>query len=228
MTSFENNPKQLTPFSPWSSLLIFILLFFVAYFVAQFFAIIVAILIYNVPFDQVGTLFKAPFDEKSKKIIYIAQGLSHFLSFTVFGLLFYRLIDRQNVKRFFSTKRFTASQAILAIGATFFFMLFNSIIIEWNMNVEFPEFLKAFEQWARAMEDQLLELTTLLSTYENFGEMLLALLVIGVLPAVGEEIIFRGILQNKLYAIAKNPHVAIWTAAVIFGAFHLQFYGVLP
>lgn len=96
------------------------------------------------------------------------------------------------------------------------------------MNIEFPEFMKGFEVWARNMEDRLMELTKAMSSYTNLGEMLVAMLVIGILPAIGEELIFRGLLQNKLLGGIKNHHIAIWVTAIIFGAFHMQFFGVVP
>jgi membrane protease YdiL (CAAX protease family) len=107
-------------------------------------------------------------------------------------------------------------------------MIFNSLIIEWNMNVEFPEFMKGFAEWARNMEDRLMQLTELLSSYNSFSEMLLALFIIGVLAAVGEELVFRGLLQNKLETATRNHHLAIWITAIIFGVFHMQFFGVVP
>jgi len=71
-------------------------------------------------------------------------------------------------------------------------------------------------------------LTKLLSSYDSFGEMLLALVIIGVFPAIGEELVFRGLLQHKLQTATKNAHLAIWISAFIFGAFHMQFFGVVP
>jgi membrane protease YdiL (CAAX protease family) len=54
------------------------------------------------------------------------------------------------------------------------------------------------------------------------------MVVFAVLPAIGEELAFRGIVQNELHRWWKNPHVAIWVAAIIFGVIHMQFYGVVP
>ena len=96
------------------------------------------------------------------------------------------------------------------------------------MNIEFPEFMKGFGEWARGMEDRMIELTKLLSSYDSFGEMLIALVIIGIFPAVGEELVFRGLLQNKLQTATRNAHLAIWISAIIFGAFHMQFFGVVP
>ena len=228
MTSFENKPQQFDQFNPWSSLLIFVLLFIVATVVSQLIAGVVGILVANVPLDQITTLLAPPYGPESKKLLFIIQGISHFLGFTLFGLIYASKLDRQSLKSIFEPKRFTLKDGSIAVLLTFFFMLFNSIIIEWNMNIEFPEFLSEFEAWARKTEDDLMALTNLLSSYDNLAELMVALLVIGVLPAIGEELIFRGLLQNKIASIAKNPHVAIWVAAIIFGAFHLQFYGVVP
>ncbi|MFA5196683.1 MAG: CPBP family intramembrane glutamic endopeptidase, partial [Bacteroidales bacterium] len=54
------------------------------------------------------------------------------------------------------------------------------------------------------------------------------ILMIAVLPAIGEEFFFRGVLQRLLGEWFKNVHVAVIVTAVIFSAFHLQFYGFLP
>jgi len=56
----------------------------------------------------------------------------------------------------------------------------------------------------------------------------MGLLVIGIMAGVGEEFLFRGILQPKLKFYIGNPHVAIWLTAAIFSAIHMQFYGFIP
>jgi hypothetical protein len=228
MTSLENNPTQIIQNNHWRSLLVFVLLFIVSNVLSQLIGAFAAVLVAEVPFSQLEQVFAPPYTEKSKYVLYVAQGLSHLLGFTIFSLVFIKKVDGQGLSIHFNKKRFNLNAALLVVGITFSFMLFNSIVIEWNMNINFPEFLSGFEQWARSTEDQLLALTTMLSSYANIGEMFVALIVIGVFPAIGEELVFRGLLQNKLYAIAKNPHIAIWVAAIIFGAFHLQFYGVVP
>jgi hypothetical protein len=48
------------------------------------------------------------------------------------------------------------------------------------------------------------------------------------MAALSEELFFRGVLQNVLIDCFKNKHVGVWVGAIIFSAFHLQFYGFLP
>jgi membrane protease YdiL (CAAX protease family) len=58
--------------------------------------------------------------------------------------------------------------------------------------------------------------------------LLIALVIIAVLPAIGEELVFRGLIQNELFRGTKNIHVSIWIAAFLFSAIHIQFFGFVP
>lgn len=105
---------------------------------------------------------------------------------------------------------------------------FNSLLVQWNANVHFPEFLQGFEQWAREKEDLAAEVTNLLTKLETPGELAVAMLVIAALPALGEELVFRGLIQRTLTGYSKNHHLAIWVSAILFSAIHFQFFGFLP
>src|SRR5690606_9164914 len=59
-------------------------------------------------------------------------------------------------------------------------------------------------------------------------QMVLAFVVVVVLPAIGEEIVFRGMIQNDFYRATRNAHLSIWITAILFSAIHLQFYGFFP
>jgi membrane protease YdiL (CAAX protease family) len=50
----------------------------------------------------------------------------------------------------------------------------------------------------------------------------------GILTGMGEELLFRGAVQRKFMDWLGNHHVAIWVAAAIFSAVHMQFYGFIP
>jgi len=60
------------------------------------------------------------------------------------------------------------------------------------------------------------------------ADFLLKLLVIALLPAIGEELFFRAIIQNELLSSIGKKDIAIIMTAVIFSAFHLQFEAFLP
>jgi membrane protease YdiL (CAAX protease family) len=59
-------------------------------------------------------------------------------------------------------------------------------------------------------------------------DLVLTILLVGVLPAVSEELFFRGVLQKLFIQIFKRVWPGIIFTAALFSAFHLQFMGFIP
>jgi hypothetical protein len=111
-------------------------------------------------------------------------------------------------------------------------MLFSipliNVLVDFNKSIHLPHFLKNTESWMQDKELEAKKLTELIAYYNNPMEFILGLLVIAVIPAIGEELLFRGIIQNELKQILRNPHLAIWISGFIFSFMHFQFYGFIP
>lgn len=161
-----------------------------------------------------------------KMPLYIIQACA-----TVVGLIvapaFFLMRERRSLADLF-TSRVPFIPLLATVLIVIVFMAVNSVFIEWNAGLDFPAFADEFERWAREREDAAAELTQFLTRLTSPVELFVALVVIAVLPAIGEEIVFRGLIQNELYRSARNIHVAIWVAAVLFSAIHMQFYGFIP
>ncbi len=78
------------------------------------------------------------------------------------------------------------------------------------------------------MEEGTAELVRNLLLVQEPYELWFNIFVIAVIPAIGEEFIFRGFVQKNILKATNNPHIAIWVAAIIFSAIHMQFQGFLP
>lgn len=158
----------------------------------------------------------------------IFQGIASFIGLVLLPVLYVRYAEQKPLTSFF--RKETNLPVILAIicllGISFIIAI--SPITEWNMTFEFPESMKAFGNWAREQEDKLAEMTTFLTHFESLGAFLFGLLVIAVIPALGEEFVFRGLIQNELWRSSRNIHIAIWVSSFLFSAIHLQFFGFLP
>ena len=63
---------------------------------------------------------------------------------------------------------------------------------------------------------------------DTIGGLMLNLFMIAGLAALGEELLFRSIIQTSLIKICKNAHVGILIASAIFSFIHLEFYGFIP
>ena len=105
---------------------------------------------------------------------------------------------------------------------------FISWIIELNANMVLPEFLNSVEHWMRTSENQAEELTKTFLTFNGLGSLFYILIIVAVVPAIGEELLFRGVLQKIVINWTKNAHLGIWITAIFFSALHLQFFGFFP
>jgi membrane protease YdiL (CAAX protease family) len=80
----------------------------------------------------------------------------------------------------------------------------------------------------KAKEDNATHLIDLLIASNTFGIMIFNVFMLAVIPAIGEELIFRGVFQKIFYSLFKSGHLAIWITAFVFSALHFQFFGFIP
>lgn len=100
---------------------------------------------------------------------------------------------------------------------------FTAVVNEWVL-----DYLLTSDNWLKDMENVALKLTEKFLYVDNTSGLILNIFMIAVLPAIGEELIFRGVLQKLFIEWTKNIHVSVIFAAFIFSAIHFQFYGFLP
>lgn len=105
-------------------------------------------------------------------------------------------------------------------------------LINWmvslNEMMKLPAIFRGMEQWMKEAEDQAAKITETFLDVHSIGGFAVNMLMIAVIPAIGEELLFRGLFQRLFGEWFKNIHVAIFLAAFLFAAVHLQFYGLLP
>ena len=120
----------------------------------------------------------------------------------------------------------------LLIVLVFATMLLCNPLIEFlgNLNAKMvlPKFLHGVQEWMRKSEDDTKKLSDLMLQMNTFWNMIFDLLFIGLLTAIVEEFLFRGAMQTIFIRWFNNKHVAVWTTAILFSAFHMEFFGFLP
>ena len=116
----------------------------------------------------------------------------------------------------------------IAISIPFILLPLAGLLAEWNYAVKFPDFLASLEQYLHRQEDSAAAMTAIFLHAETGWGLLLNLLIIAVIPALAEEFLFRGVIQNVLKQWLRNVHWAVIVTALIFSAIHGQFFGFLP
>ncbi len=116
---------------------------------------------------------------------------------------------------------------ILAITAWILLIPTVNYTAYYNEQFTLPESLHFIEEKLKYMENLAKELTTDLLKTDSPLILTVNLLVIAAIPAIGEEMTFRGALQKTLQE-HLSPVAAIIITSAIFSAMHFQFYGFIP
>jgi len=109
-------------------------------------------------------------------------------------------------------------------------LLFPVVAVSFKINsaLQLPDSLNWLEEWMRSEEANKEKLTLLFLQMGGMPSFMLNMLMIALVPAIGEELLFRGGLQHLLIIGKMQTHLAIILSAFLFSAIHFQFYGFLP
>lgn len=131
----------------------------------------------------------------------------------------------------FSYLKLSAPPRLTTALYSFVFMItvipFINLLSWLNQQIVLPAGLSAIEDWMKLYENQIAAITEKMLNVHTTGAFIFNLILIAVLPALGEELFFRGTLQ-KIISERWNIKIAIWITAIIFSIIHLQFYGFFP
>jgi membrane protease YdiL (CAAX protease family) len=138
-------------------------------------------------------------------------------------------LENRKVNQYFRIDRWPSLFSLFfAVLLIFSAIPFINWMVEINEQMKLPYFMKSIEEWMRENEDKTNLLTEAFLNVSTWSGLVVNLVIIGLLAAVGEELLFRGVVLRILFDGLKNIHIAILLSALIFSALHFQFYGFLP
>lgn len=117
---------------------------------------------------------------------------------------------------------------LMVAGVVLVSIPFINWLMLWNEGIRLPESLQALENWMKSSEANAAAITDAFMKMPTLADFALNLVMIGLIPAVGEELLFRGMLQPLIKGVVKNVFFAVLFTSILFSAMHLQFYGFLP
>ncbi|MBM3411822.1 MAG: CPBP family intramembrane metalloprotease [Bacteroidetes bacterium] len=162
------------------------------------------------------------------------------LPFFIRGMQAVQFIGLFLIPSWFAGKYFTAQSTITYLGlrkpnySGFWFVGAAAILIalpmvQWlgevNRTIEFPAELT---NWIRSKEDEVNETVKALLSRHSVKDLFLNLFFVAGLAAVGEELLFRGVIQRIFVRQFGQAWPAIIFSAFLFAALHMQFYGFFP
>lgn len=157
-----------------------------------------------------------------RQLLRVGLMINHIGMFLLPGVIYCLVIMKTDIYKQLKLDRISGFlQILMWAGVILLSYPILMKITEWNASIPLPEWMASSQESNFALIQQTLNMS-------HISELLTSLVLVGALAAVGEELIFRGIVQNQLNKALSNPHVAIIIASLIFGGFHMQFERLLP
>lgn len=155
----------------------------------------------------------------------IGQVIYSLVSFLLPALISAHIMNRNPLNLLGYNNRFTSKQLALVPLILFSAIFFSGSLAWLNEMVPVTQSMKAtFDK----MEADYTKQSEAILGLKTTGDYIISVLILGLLPAICEETLFRGGLQNFLSRWTKNPWLSIVVVALIFSAVHFSFYGFLP
>ena len=152
----------------------------------------------------------------------LAMAGSQLLIFTGAAALYWWVVSVEPFGKYFSLypkPNWTiAGLCFLLLIASYPLISASGIVLEY---VTLPD-------WATEADDSFAGMIEAMFDTNGLLGLFLSLVIVSVLPAVGEELLFRGIVQKELHRRLKSPHIAILITSLLFSGVHLQVQGFLP
>lgn len=189
--------------------------------------ILFAKFIFSLHLDDVNHAIYGRYENLSNpqlKLIQVFQTLGFFV---LPGLFLYWLFSTPSANYFSTTFNIKPRLYLLTILTIVISIPFINWIIHLNDLISFPEFMSNLEQSVNDSEALQDDLTKRLLSANNIPQLMFSILMIGILPAIGEEFIFRGVFHKIFTEAAKSIHFAVIITAFIFSFVHGQFHGFI-
>lgn len=148
--------------------------------------------------------------------------------FVVPSLLAAWLFHRQPLSYLSMNRKPLAGSIILTVLLMFAAVPLINVMIVVNEGMQLPDAFSGIEAWMKKSEAHASEITVKFLMMNSVDDLWYNLLIVALVPAIGEELLFRGVLMRLFHEVTRNIHATVWISAAIFSAIHLQFYGFLP
>ncbi len=200
---------------------------FLGYFFFAFISVILGMVTTKIPINELMTGMQNPQGDKMWSFMMILTGISHLGGFWLAGLAYLKWIEGRHFDSLNKVELKVNLIPIIIILVIAFLPL-NEFFIRMNENMVLPKQMNGVQNWMKEAEENAAKLTKFIMDFTSIPQLIIAFIVIACFAGIGEELIFRGLLQNIFLKKFNNHHLAIWLSAILFSAIHLQFYGFVP
>ncbi|MEY3177837.1 MAG: hypothetical protein RJB42_78, partial [Bacteroidota bacterium] len=154
----------------------------------------------------------------------VSQTVLSICIFFLPSIIVARMMDKQPLTYMGLRQRSSALSYMLTI-----LLMLLTIVIGGSMATlnEMIPLTTQMELYFKSMEEDYMKQIEVMSQMSGWGDFFVALVVMALVPAVVEEVFFRGGFQNLMHRSTGNFWVAVIVTSLLFSAIHFSFYGFL-
>jgi len=214
--------------SPWGKMLLLLGLIILFSIFTAFGGLLIGKIYLQTNISELATMLADPQGVEIIAFTKFFQLLNQIGVFILPVLLFTFLVSKSETQYLKLNKAPLTISVMIAAIIVFTILPFLNYISHLNQDINFPASLQWIEQWMINKEEQAQILTKAFLQANTISGLLVNLFIIALIPAIGEELLFRGVILRLFGEIFKNIHVAVFVSAILFSLFHLQFFGFFP
>ncbi|NCI48464.1 CPBP family intramembrane metalloprotease [Sediminibacterium roseum] len=158
----------------------------------------------------------------------LSRLLNTVTSFIVFGLPAFflaKVLSRRPFSQLGFTTALNLKQVVVALVLLMMSIFLGDALAQLNQRIPIPG---DWRVWANKLESDYRASMMSMATMKTFGDYLLGLLVLAFFPALFEEVLFRGGLQQVMVGWTQNKWFGITITSILFSAIHFSYFGFLP
>ncbi len=170
---------------------------------------------------DINTIFALDYSTADGQLtIRIVQMFQTFGTFLLPPILI-SLLASENAGKYLGFRPTGLNLIMLSVLFIVIFIPGVNLIASLNAKISVPS-------WMHNMEESAERLIKALLITDSYGKMFLNLFVVAVLPAIAEELFFRGLLQKYFIKLTRSTLAGVVVTSLIFSAIHFQFLGFFP
>jgi membrane protease YdiL (CAAX protease family) len=151
--------------------------------------------------------------------IKIISIISHLAAYSIPAIVFANIISGKNFHRFLKLDK-NPGWVNLPLIIVAIFAIYPTALWIAYLNIQLLP--------ANMIAEDTLIFQQRLMQMNNPSDMMLNILLVGFVASIGEELLFRGIIQRFFARYSNNFHLAIWATALLFSLTHFQPEGFIP
>lgn len=233
MYKFNHSPDQNLKYPPFTSLMLFILVVFIGIIAGSLLCFLL-IALPQTGFDTAAAqhfMSSTIANCQNVLICHALQGVALFVPFVMFPILYFQFTENKSITHLFHPDvSFQKQASLFALGILFILSVYPLGLALRELTVDLVNeglFGEAGKSILLHEESQSELIEAMLNVHTPL-EYLSLFLIIAVLPGFGEELVFRGVIQNIFLKLQLNHHLAIILTAILFSGLHFNLTEFLP